>query len=148
MEPNHSEVREFVPSRSNVLAVEDNKSLASLQELVFNGIHPSARLVDRYKVFTNPQEALNEFEQHSEEYDAIVTDFNMPGLNGAELIARARQVKPQIASILLSSNTAQDLGEVADNFDLLIDKRKFSIDAAPDIAKQIKETIAKRANTQ
>lgn len=145
MEPKGPEGQEFQVHRSNILAVEDSASLAKLQELVFNGIHPSARLVDRYAVFTEPEKALEEFRQNSGEYDAIVTDFNMPGMNGAELIAEARKINPDIASILLSSNTREDLGEVANNFDLLLDKRKFSIDQAPDIAKQIKQAIVSRA---
>lgn len=136
--PSQPERKETQPVRTNVLAVEDSGPLSRLYQVVFG-----REGFGRYNTFTSPQEALKEFTEHSDEYDAIVTDFNMPGMNGGELIVKAKEIKPNITSILFSSNTREDLGEEADMFDLLIDKRDFSVEKAPDIANQMKQTIEK-----
>jgi CheY-like chemotaxis protein len=46
------------------------------------------------------QEGLELFSASN--FDAIVTDYRMPRMNGVELIRRIREVRPQVAVILLS----------------------------------------------
>ncbi len=40
-----------------------------------------------------------------DEADAIITDFNMPGMNGAELTAVARHKKPDMPIMIMTANT-------------------------------------------
>jgi signal transduction histidine kinase/CheY-like chemotaxis protein len=37
-----------------------------------------------------------------ERFDALLTDFAMPGMNGVELIARARAVQPELAALVIT----------------------------------------------
>ena len=51
--------------------------------------------------------ALGELSQH--EFDAVVTDHNMPEMSGEELIKRIRSSEPNIPIILVSGYLNQDL---------------------------------------
>jgi CheY-like chemotaxis protein len=62
--------------------------------------------------FTSPQEALDNFDELlKEQIDVIfiLVDFQMPGMNGAQLIRAIKLKKPDIACIMLSgqANTVQ-----------------------------------------
>ena len=50
----------------------------------------------------------------AERFDAVVTDFRMPGMNGAELIAHIREHDPR-ARIVLISGFTQPLGLTEEN---------------------------------
>ncbi len=60
-------------------------------------------LYDRYDIAlaTSGPEALALLA--AEPFDAIVTDYRMPGMNGAELLARAIDLRPEAARIVLSA---------------------------------------------
>ena len=50
----------------------------------------------------NPTAALDLLRQTS--FDVIVADMQMPGLNGAELLAQARQISPDAVRVMLTGN--------------------------------------------
>lgn len=56
-----------------------------------------------YEVETaeNGPQALDLLESHS--FDLMVTDFKMPGMDGVELIRRARERNPAMSIVLLSA---------------------------------------------
>jgi len=47
----------------------------------------------------------------AEPYDVIVSDYLMPGINGAEFLARVRKIAPETTRMLLTGHT--DLGDAA-----------------------------------
>ncbi|MEO0972299.1 MAG: response regulator, partial [Pseudomonadota bacterium] len=49
----------------------------------------------------------------SESYEVLVTDMRMPGMDGAELLDRARQISPSMVRIVLSGHTEQEAAERA-----------------------------------
>jgi len=62
--------------------------------------------------FTNPKEALDNFDELlAEKIDVIfiLVDFQMPGMNGAQLIRAIKLKKPDLTCIMLSgqANTVQ-----------------------------------------
>src|SRR5919197_2316043 len=43
------------------------------------------------------------------DYDAIVADIKMPGMDGLELLARIRELKPDVPTVLITGHGEQDL---------------------------------------
>lgn len=61
------------------------------------------------------QTALNILQEPQCQVDILLTDFAMPGINGSETIQRAREIRPQLHSILMTgyaddSIVVRDLG--------------------------------------
>ena len=44
--------------------------------------------------YSAPEEALAAFAAASEQYELVITDYEMPGMNGIELCRRIRQARP------------------------------------------------------
>ena len=55
--------------------------------------------------------ALDEIER--QHFDLVVTDYQMPDMNGLELLAAVRQRQPETPVIMLTGNGCDDLGERA-----------------------------------
>jgi CheY-like chemotaxis protein len=71
-----------------------------------------------YTVITahNGQDALRLFE--SQPVDAVVLDYFMPGMHGAEVAARMRQTKPGVPILLLSAHVglAEQITPLVDRY--------------------------------
>lgn len=82
------------PAAAHILLVDDNP----------DGLLIRRTLLEEqgYRVASaeNGEEGLKLF--LSSEFDLIVTDYRMPGMNGGELIRRIREVRPDAAVVLLS----------------------------------------------
>ena len=61
--------------------------------------------------FENPLELLEVFKKNSELIDMVVTDYEMPGLRGSELIKELRKVKPEIKVVVISAWLDSATGE-------------------------------------
>ncbi len=59
--------------------------------------------MEDYRIFTaaNAEEALDRLA--SDEVDLLLTDFQMPGANGVELIEAARKKHPDLRAILITA---------------------------------------------
>lgn len=57
--------------------------------------------------FTNPVLALQHFERHSTDYDAVLSDIRMPSMNGFDLVRKVKTIKPDVKIFLM---TALDIG--------------------------------------
>ena len=53
--------------------------------------------------FTNPQEAIEYFDDPSADCDLVVSDARMPQVTGFELARRIKSIRPDIKVILVSS---------------------------------------------
>ncbi|OGV57414.1 MAG: hypothetical protein A2X49_01045 [Lentisphaerae bacterium GWF2_52_8] len=75
--------------------------LASLRRvLAFHGFEPFA--------YSSAEEALAAALPELGSFDAVVTDLNMPGTDGIELMARIKEADPQLLSIVLTGYSTME----------------------------------------
>jgi CheY-like chemotaxis protein len=96
-------VRTAVRAGLRVLVVDDDESVgrATQRLLVRMGHVPT--------VFARPREALEWLRRAPAQVDAVITDLTMPGMNGAELAAAVRRLRPDLPIILSSGMLDDDI---------------------------------------
>lgn len=108
----HSQI-EASPSAQAIapVAVADHYGSVMLvddEELAVNAI---ARVLHHmgYEIttFTDPEEALAAFRDAPNDYDAVITDYQMPAINGIELCERLRAIRPELPLLLASGNSSE-----------------------------------------
>lgn len=91
----------------HVMYVDDDQALVFLVQ----------RLLRRrgYKVtsFLDPREATAELERDGSAYDLLVTDYNMPGYSGVDLVRAARAIRPDLPVALASGYITTDIETAA-----------------------------------
>ncbi len=88
-------------------------------------------------VAANGRQALKLF--LSRKVDAVLTDFEMPGMTGAELAARLKRLRPDLPVLLLSgSKIAQDRAAKA------VDAAVMKGSSVTKLVDQIESLLAKR----
>lgn len=96
--------------RIRILVVDDDISVLEVETEILNALG--------YRVTgqSNPMKALESFCNKPHAYDLVITDFHMPGMNGAELCGRIKTIRPDIPKIIVSgfqeidNKTARGLG--------------------------------------
>jgi CheY-like chemotaxis protein len=86
-----------------VLVVDDSKLARMVMASAFRRIRPDWLLTEA----TNADEALNAIATGTVEIALI--DFNMPGLDGLELVSRIRQRQPNLPIALVSANLQDEI---------------------------------------
>src|SRR4051812_44870167 len=84
----------------HILVVDDDEAVLGLIGAVFRSPECTVDLL------SNGTEALAQFSER--EYDLVVTDFRMPGMNGLELASAIRALDTEVPIILITG-TPQDL---------------------------------------
>jgi two-component system cell cycle sensor histidine kinase/response regulator CckA len=79
----------------HVMYVDDDQALAFLVERVLS------RRGFKISIYTNPRAALAALREQ-QDFDLLVTDYNMPGYSGVDLLKEARQIRPQLPMALAS----------------------------------------------
>ena len=77
-----------------VLVVDDEEGVVAMEQRILTSLGYTVR------GFTDCTEAMAEFLQHSDAYDLVITDMNMPKVSGAELVAAVRSARPEIPIIM------------------------------------------------
>jgi DNA-binding NtrC family response regulator len=87
---------------ANLLVVDDDSDIAQVlkQGLLKNGF-----LV---RTFTNPEEALQNFQSNSEDYCLMLSDIRMPGISGIKLARKVKEINPNVKVILMTSFEIKD----------------------------------------
>jgi two-component system cell cycle sensor histidine kinase/response regulator CckA len=85
-----------------VLVVDDEPSVRALACEVLG------RHAVRCLTATDGNDAMRQFEAHADEISAVLLDLTMPGLDGTEVLARLREMKPNLKVILSSGFDAND----------------------------------------
>jgi two-component system chemotaxis response regulator CheY len=71
-----------------VILVDDSRAIVATAELALEGIINSGEI--EFKSYLNPMELLEALQNGSENFDLLISDVNMPQLNGLDL---SRQIK-------------------------------------------------------
>ncbi|WP_375722977.1 EAL domain-containing protein [Arcobacter sp. KX21116] len=84
-----------------ILYAEDEKSLRDITLNILKGF------TNKQFVAENGLEGLDLFKKHEEEIDLIITDVNMPQMNGLDMIKEIKKINPNIPIIVATafSNT-------------------------------------------
>ena len=77
-----------------VLVVDDEAGVVAMEQRILTSLGYTVR------GFSDCTEAMEEFFRHSDAYDLVITDMNMPKVSGAELVAAIREVRPDIPIIM------------------------------------------------
>ncbi len=87
---------------AKLLIVDDDPDIAHLlkQGLLKNRFLVSA--------FTNPQEALQNFQSNSGDYCLMLSDIRMPELSGIQLARKVKEINPKVKVILMTSFEIKD----------------------------------------
>ena len=87
---------------ANLLIVDDDPDIAQVlkQGFLKNGFLVSA--------FTNPEEALQNFQSNSEDYCLMLSDIRMPGISGIKLARKVKEINPKVKVILMTSFEIKD----------------------------------------
>jgi len=86
-----------------ILIVDDSKLARMVMASALRRIHPEFELVEA----TNATEALNAVS--NARVDLALIDFNMPGMDGLELVARVRRTKPEMPIAIVSANIQDEI---------------------------------------
>lgn len=87
----------------NVLVVDDSKLARMVMASAFRRIRPDWKLVET----TNAEEALAVLNRGG--VDIALIDFNMPGVDGLELVASVRKIQPVMPVALVSANVQDEV---------------------------------------
>ena len=91
----------------HILMLDDEEALVRYQ----------SRLLERegFKVtgFTSPNRALEFLREDPEAVDGFITDLNLPGISGIQVIQEARRLRPGLPVILMSGLISDELRDAA-----------------------------------
>jgi PAS domain S-box-containing protein len=88
-----------------VLHVDDDPSLASLVKVYLE--RDESDIDCSVRTETDPSEALDRI--RSEPIDVVISDYNMPKLNGIELLTAVREEYPELPVLLFSGEETRDI---------------------------------------
>jgi CheY-like chemotaxis protein len=87
----------------HVLIVDDSKLARMVMASAFRRLRPDRNLTEAI----NAEEALSAISAGS--VDIALVDFNMPGTDGLELVARIRSVRPNMPVAVVSANVQDEI---------------------------------------
>jgi len=87
-----------------ILVVDDEEANRSMLELILKKEH-------QVVVASSGEEGLKLFSQSN--FDLVITDRNMPGMLGEEMVRRVKLLKPEVRIILVSAIAEEEVRRVA-----------------------------------
>ena len=74
------------------------------------------RMLERENIpcvgFSHPQEAIEYFKKGGNTPTAMITDYNMPGMNGVELAQKVREILPNLPILFCSGSYNKEMSTV------------------------------------
>jgi len=103
---------------TSIMFVDDEEAIVEVSEIVLkaNGY--------KFTGFTDPLDALDEFETSPDDFKIVVVDLTMPNMTGIELARKMKILRPNIPIVLSTGNTARikDERNVAPPYDYILRK--------------------------
>jgi PAS domain S-box-containing protein len=96
----------------HVLYIDDEKALTVLASRILQG------LGYRVTTFTDPAAALAAFRAHAQDFDVVVTDLSMPGMNGFTLARNLLDIRPDLPIVMTSGYVRAEDQEIAQKIGL------------------------------
>ena len=87
----------------HVMYVDDDQALVFLVQRLLR------RRGYRVSGFTDPHEATQALRQDPQAYDLVVTDYNMPGYCGVDLVREAKRIRPALPVALASGYVTAEI---------------------------------------
>lgn len=88
--------------QARLLIVDDDPDNAQVIKL---GLLKCGFLVDAY---TNPEEALQQFESNAESYSLLLSDIWMKSISGIQLAEKVKETNPNVKILLLTGSEIGD----------------------------------------
>ena len=85
------------------LIVDDSKLARMVMASAFRRLRPDWELIDA----SNGEDAINALS--SQPIDIALVDFNMPGIDGLELVAKIRKSHPKMPMAVVSANVQDEI---------------------------------------
>ena len=89
----------------HVLVVDDEAAVVTVLKLLLG------RAGYNVTAFTDPHEAFNHFRSRPDDFDLIVTDLTMPGMNGLELAGKIFEVRPELPVVIATGFAGELVSE-------------------------------------
>jgi DNA-binding response OmpR family regulator len=84
-------------ARKSILVLDDEPDILTIIKM---HLQKSGFAV---QVFTDPVLALEHFLQHPADYDIVLSDIRMPGMNGFEFVRKIRAANSQVKVLLMTA---------------------------------------------
>jgi len=85
--------------RAAWMVVDDNKSVLDFLKALLESLN-----IARVHCFASGAEALAAFAAGPEDFELVVTDLEMPAMDGIELLRRLRAISPRLKVLLATGN--------------------------------------------
>ena len=86
-----------------VAVVDDEQDITTL-------FHDALRSINGINLFTftDPTSALEHFQENKDAYVLVISDFDMPRLNGMDLLRKMKDMKKYVRTILMTAYDIED----------------------------------------
>lgn len=102
-------MRDSAPDDIHVLHVDDEPSLTEIVSEFLEDIHDEMVVATE----TSARDALDRLFGSDEEFDCIVSDYEMPGINGQEFLELVREKRPNLPFILFTGKGSEEIASQA-----------------------------------
>jgi DNA-binding NtrC family response regulator len=89
-------------SSKSILAIDDERDIVNL-------VRDSLQVYGfKVRTFTEPSAALEHFISHSKDYDIVISDIRMPGMNGYQFVKHVKERNSKVKVILMTAFEIDD----------------------------------------
>jgi CheY-like chemotaxis protein len=87
-------------SRPHLMVIDDNLDILNVSRAILTRIADAP-----VECFSSPYEALAAFQAAPGKYSLVITDFEMPGMTGAELCGHLLRISPGLRVVLATGSS-------------------------------------------